>query len=900
MLTRITMVDKTLSHYKILEELGRGGMGIVYKGEDTKLHRTVAIKVLPAAALSSDGDRARFYREARAAASLSHPNIAVIHEIDEAVPEGSKDDDLLPFIAMEFIEGDTLEDRIKQGPMKLDEAVRIASEIASALEAAHENDIVHRDIKAANVMLTAKGSAKVLDFGLAQTAQSTKLTRMGSALGTVAYMSPEQARGEEVDRRTDIWALGVTLYEMIAGKHPFGGDYEQAVVYTILNETAEPLTAVRTGVPMELEQIVDKCLRKEREHRYQNAAGLIADLRALESGLSLISSGQSSRVSVPRQPVAESPQASSPNAFLVVVALLLILAVGWFAGRLSSNANENSAIAPIRFSIPVPGGYETPSDGNPELAISDDGMTVVYREDRFLVRRSLGASEAVRIPGTEFGEDPVISPDGQSIGFLQDNQLKRATFGGVITNIGIEAAAGFYGLHWTEDDRILAGRMEKGIGSINVQTGAVTPVTEVDESAGERGHVSPQLVDGGKGLIYSMIGASGKWHDSRIVHLDLTSGKEYEIVNGAAHGHYVSTGHVLFVREDAVLQAVPYDLKSHETGTSFPIASNILLAKWGGGASYVVSPSGTLITAHGNNYEIYDLNWYDRSGVPIEQVAVETTALWGINLDSSGRRLVTTLPTTRNDDVFVIESGSLTPRQVTNHPGSEGWAVFSPDGTRIAYQRDISGGGNLVLVIDLENSEPPRPIYESPGASFPASWTPDGKWLLIAKDRIDGRDIVAIDVDGTNDSVELIAESVPVRDPQLSPDGRFLAYTVEGTDGWYTRVVRYPDATGAERLPGEPSDAPQWNPAADELFYWQDKTLVVAHYSTEPVFRIQRVDTLFTLDARFPNFEPNYAVRHDGEAFLIKVKNQDAVVRKLDVVLNAFEMLKGQGSGTTQ
>jgi len=209
------MVGKKLSHYKITAELGRGGMGIVYKAEDTKLDRTVAIKVLPSAALASDDDRARFYREAKAAAQLHHPHIASVFEIDEAVPEGSKDDDLRPFIAMEFIEGETLHDRIQKGPLKLEEAVRIASEIASALEAAHEKSIVHRDIKSANVMLTSKGSAKVLDFGLAQTAASTKLTRMGSTLGTVAYMSPEQARGEPVDLRTDLSSLGRATLHII-------------------------------------------------------------------------------------------------------------------------------------------------------------------------------------------------------------------------------------------------------------------------------------------------------------------------------------------------------------------------------------------------------------------------------------------------------------------------------------------------------------------------------------------------------------------------------------------------------------------------------------------------------------------------------------------------------------
>jgi len=220
------MIGSTLSHYHIESELGRGGMGIVYRAKDTKLNRTVAIKVLPSAALATEDDRARFYREAQAAAQLHHPSIATIFQIDEAVPsDAPHGTQPSPFIVMEFIEGQTLEERIKKGPLKLSEVNQIAQEVASALELAHAKKIVHRDIKSANVMLTAKGSAKVLDFGLAKTAQSTQLTRMGSTMGTVAFMSPEQARGEEVDGRTDLWALGVVLYEMISGRNPFGGDY---------------------------------------------------------------------------------------------------------------------------------------------------------------------------------------------------------------------------------------------------------------------------------------------------------------------------------------------------------------------------------------------------------------------------------------------------------------------------------------------------------------------------------------------------------------------------------------------------------------------------------------------------------------------------------------------------
>ena len=218
------MIGTKLSHYEILEEIGRGGMGIVYKAADTKLDRIVAIKVLPQQALANQDDRDRFYREAKAAAALHHPNIASVFEIDEATPEGSKDPH--PFIAMEYIDGQTLKDKIDEGPLKLRETIRIISQVGEGLRAAHFKEIVHRDIKSANIMVTSEGTAKILDFGLAKTAQSTMLTQMGSTLGTVAYMSPEQARSEEVDHRTDIWALGAVLFETITGRHPFPGDYE--------------------------------------------------------------------------------------------------------------------------------------------------------------------------------------------------------------------------------------------------------------------------------------------------------------------------------------------------------------------------------------------------------------------------------------------------------------------------------------------------------------------------------------------------------------------------------------------------------------------------------------------------------------------------------------------------
>jgi tetratricopeptide (TPR) repeat protein/TolB-like protein/predicted Ser/Thr protein kinase len=271
------MKDKFISHYRIIGELGAGGMGVVYRAEDTKLGRTVALKFIAPRGIESAEEKARFLHEAQAAASLGHPNICVVHEIDEA--------DGRLFMAMEYVEGESLKDRIARGPLKIDETLDVAIQIAQGLDAAHRKSVVHRDVKPANVMIEAGGLVKIMDFGLAKMSGRSRLTKTGTTLGTAAYMSPEQARGEEADHRSDIWSLGAVIYEMVTGRTPFMGDYEQAVLYSIMNEAPEPLTAVRAGVPMELDRIVGKALAKDRSERYQHADELVADLRALRKSL---------------------------------------------------------------------------------------------------------------------------------------------------------------------------------------------------------------------------------------------------------------------------------------------------------------------------------------------------------------------------------------------------------------------------------------------------------------------------------------------------------------------------------------------------------------------------------------------------------------------------------------
>ena len=397
------MIGSTISHYKITEKLGEGGMGVVYKAEDTKLKRAVALKFLAPHLLRDEEGRKRFEREAMAAASLDHPNVCTVYEIDEV--------DGRTFIVMAFLDGRTLSKKIGECPLKLPEALSIAIQMADGLEAAHEKGVVHRDIKPDNVMLMkgSRGLVKLMDFGLAQLAQGSKLTREGTTLGTPIYMSPEQALGEPTDRRSDVWALGVVLYEMVAGKPPFRGEVDQAVIYSIANEQQEPLTALRTGVPKELERIVDKCLAKDAEERYQHVSDMLVDLQACRR---IWEPGSDKVGEKPAEAKRSSPALLGAGA----LGLLAVLGLGWWFG----SSPETSVEQPPAYNLTAI-TQDTGYTGEP--ALSPDGRLLAFASDRSgegnldIWVQQLGGEPIRRTADEAVDEAPSFSPDGKRIVF---------------------------------------------------------------------------------------------------------------------------------------------------------------------------------------------------------------------------------------------------------------------------------------------------------------------------------------------------------------------------------------------------------------------------------------------------------------------------------------------------
>lgn len=866
------MTGSTLSHYRVVAELGRGGMGIVYRATDTKLSREVAIKVLPSSALATEDDRARFYREAQAAAQLHHPNIATIFEIDEAVPsDAPHGTQPSPFIVMEYIEGETLDARIKTGPLKISETVRLATEVADALKMAHSKDIVHRDIKSANIMLDAEGRAKVLDFGLAKTAQSTQLTRLGSTLGTISYMSPEQARAEEVDHRTDIWALGVVLFEMVTGQHPFAGDYEQAVVYSILNTEPEPLTALRTGVPLSIEGIVEKCLRKDARHRYQSSAGVIADLEAVKSGSGTTSRTGVSVSSLSSPPTPAHPAKSNRILYTWIGALVLTALVAAVLGRLTSPEAE----APLQTFVlnerpQRPGLFD-------QSVISPDGKTVAIIQDDLIYLRSLSSRNLRPLPGTEGGSAVFWSPDSRYLAFFQSGSIRKVDVLGGAPELVAPLPEFFpFGGAWSEEGDLyinLSGG--PGIGllyRVNQRGGTAEKVVLSDTTLNEGSIFVPTALPGHDGILFGLL-----WTDDdgdlrtglyRLLGSETTLVADNYFSPGMA---YHRDGYLLAIDDAENLWSRAYQ-PGHEPMTGEPV----LLARnvW----HHSVSANGTLLYMQ-SDPGLAQFGWVDMRGRELGRIG-SARALQGQSSISSDGSLI----------AFVARPGEHEPSSIqTPYPqifihflaaGTEQTLLesnelsfdvaFAPEGSRIAvaYNWGIwmtdTGGSSLL------------PLETSDAALREVEWTPDGK--IIHQNHGRGQsDIWIRDPHPDSTARPVLLSPSSTYGPQVSPDERFLTYTIS-TDNSQDQstgevfIKNYRNLSEPARRLG-PGYRTRWSSDGQSLYIASVDSMYRWNPPDDLSGAIESPVPLFGLNDLGLVVESKFVIHPDGDRFLLNFQN---------------------------
>ena len=728
------MVGRKVSHYKITEKLGEGGMGVVYKAEDTQLRRTVALKFLSSETVGNEEVKARLIREAQASASLDHPNICAVHGIHEEQGQ--------TFIAMAFIDGPALADKIKERPLPLGEALSFAIQIAEGLQEAHEKGIVHRDIKPHNVMLTSKGQVKIMDFGLASLAGRSKLTKSGTTLGTPAYMAPEQLEGRDVDRRADIWSLGCVLYEMLTRRTPFAADYEQAIAYGILNEQAEPVTALRSGLPTELDRIFDKVLAKDSTNRYQHADELIVDLRRLKDAVSLKPIGTTQAVEPPQGGPARPRTWTQILPGLVAGASLVALAVVLWPGPETPSPSTKSRAMPLT-SYPGRESFPTFSPEGDRVAFAWEGEN---RENWDIYVKLIGENSRARLT-TDPADDlaPVWAPDGKRIAFVRREPVTQAASIMLIPSIGgtprtIVETLRLSGLGWNQAARPIAWHPDSRHLIVELlepeANGSALHVFDVDT-----GSLRPLFPPES----YRRYGDPAVSPDGRLLAFKRKSGS------------YATAVHVVGLTE-----SIEADGEPRKVSGDLPAFT----PAWSHDGKYLVFAAGR---TEGTRLWRVDPNVGDPQ--PIVQPSLGAFPAFS----PSGNRATYALITRKVDIWRASLPGMTNQRPLIVSTFFDATPAYSPDGSRIAFSSSRSGYREI-WVCDGDGSNPIQLTrLESELTSMPY-WSPDGSRLVFHSFVGDQREIFVVAVAGG--AVERLTND-PSHDsqPTRSRDGEWIYFT---------------------------------------------------------------------------------------------------------------------------
>ncbi len=870
------LTGRRLGHYEVLERLGEGGMGVVFKARDTRLDRIVALKVLPRALRAAPREREQFLQEARAASALDHPGICTIHEIHDA-------DEERPFIVMAYVEGETLRERIARRPLPIPEAIDVAIQVANALAVAHRRGIVHRDVKASNVMVTRAGQVKVLDFGLAKV-PDVSLTRTGTVLGTVSAMSPEQVQRHEVDPRTDIWALGVLLYEMVAGRLPFRGDRAEAVVHAILHSDPPPLTSLRTDVPLALDAIAAKAMAKDPADRYQHIEELPVDLRSVASHPIGIGAAPAA--------VAVAPSSSGPGRRAAAVFGLTGVTLVVF-GILIGHALRGRPSPPdsaVRFSVTLPAGYE-PSSWYQPIAVSPDGRRLVYGarkgDDVRLFLRDLNRLDATPLPGTEGARDPFFSPDGRRIAFFAGGKLLTLEIDGGIPQTVCDAVQASRGASWGPDGSIVFTSGEtSGLLRVPSAGGKPDTLTAPDPASGEIGHLWPQYLPGGRDVLFSIWSADG-WHTAV---WSGDTGTWTDVMEGVAAARYVGRGYLVFAQmlggaAGPALLAVPFDPRTRVVRGS---AISVLDDPGLGGPNFVVADDGTLVYVAGGSpawagLEESSLVWRYPDGRSAPAVG-GPGYYEAPRLSPDGARLaVGSYSPSGTMDTWVYDLQRDTSTRISLVGSINNYAIWKPDGGALRFNSSRLPAGVYEKPAD-GSGVPVELVARHRRPQLPGAWSKDGTMVYTVVDDAGRGDLWTFDA--TDGAAPLLATWADEKAPALSPDGNHLAYVsdVSGRDDVYVRG--FPTVGTTIPVSTDGGEEPVWSRDGHTLFYRAGTAMMAVEIGAAPRVGASRPRDLF--EGRFaPNtfHLANYDVAPDGR-FLIVQAPDDTKTTRLNVVLH--------------
>jgi eukaryotic-like serine/threonine-protein kinase len=884
-----------LGPYQVIAPLGAGGMGEVYRARDTRLGREVAVKVLPAE-LSADSNRLRrFEQEARSASALNHPNIVTLHDIGF---EGS-----VSYIAMELVDGKTLRELLLAGSLPIKKLLQIAPQVADGLAKAHEAGIVHRDLKPENVMVTGDGRVKILDFGLAKVTQPdsdsggsesltvTRGTEPGIVMGTVGYMSPEQASGHAVDYRSDQFSFGSVLYEMATAKRAFEGKTKPEILAAIIRDEPEPIGSLNPRVPPPVRWIIERCLSKDSRQRYASTEDLARELATVRDHLSETS--LSSEVALP-----ETRRRLLRTRKLLgwTIAGALLLAGAVLLSRRPAAAPANRIYASL---LPPP-GLEFDTQSAPP-AISPDGRSVVFRAGDSLWIRSFADREWQKLPGTENGAWPFWSPDSQSIGFITaDFKLKRVRVGGTTSQMIVEAP-GFRGASWNADDTIIFGKLNGPLQRVPAGGGEATALTKLDPARGEDDHRFPYFLPDGRRFLYLV--------RTEKAGMNLASGsldsKETKILGKASSTvAFAPPGYLLSVRADNALVAQPFDARTLAlSGSPVSIAEDVVFTGALPAAAFSVSWNGVLVYQSGRWFYPLKCTWLDRSGRQLETFGPTGNGL-APALSPDGTKLVSRIADAESSvyRLWLYEFDRGTNTRLTFDLQNDDCPVWSPDGGQVAFGRPIDGL-TQIYVKSTDGSGPEKRLLTSEFIQIPVDWSPDGAFLLYVGSKPKQWDeekgeLWALPMTGERKPFP-VAQNVFLtgRSATFSPDGHFVAYTSDESGRFELYVQAFPRATGRWQISKDSGSSPRWRRDGKELFYVSGKNaLMSVETRADPTFVASTPRVLFQRKeydgymaarrAKSQIPDVGFDVNHDGTRFLEVVPDSEVPKPSVNVVFN--------------